>query len=392
MNVTQSGTTLHTLTGEPMTKKHKTVTRLLTIFAFVSIAATFSMGSAELNPCPADLNNDQTVDLQDFAAFAEHFGRADCSPQATCHGDFLTDGDSDGQDLAQFSKDFKLGDCPGLTTVTITSPVVGELIERPHLLVKGTFSNLNGEETGITVNGQPALVSGTQFAANHIPLHDGPNTITVVATTLNHPPVSASTTVTADTSGDFLRLQAHPEAGTAPFEVKLTLNPTLPFTNTGITGTDPPAAALIKNSNTEYLARIDSPGITVFTAAFIDFDLNLYTDEVAVVVLDAAELDSRLKAKWNGMKSALLVGDIEGALSFFQENSRNDYRELFSVLHPQLPDIASTMRDIDLITLDEKTAKYRINRWEEVQGQMVDISYFVYFIRDYRGLWLIDRY
>jgi len=358
------------------------------IFSFVLPAPAIG----DQTQCLADLNHDQIVDEFDLAAFAEHYGRTGCSAGSPCNGDLLPDGDSDGQDLALFIEDFGRTDCTGAIPVTITSPADGDLIARPHVLVQGTVSNPDGTEIGITVNGHPALVYGTQFAANHIPLQNGPNTLEVILTTPNGLTTSTSVFVNADTTEDHLRLRAHPEAGTAPLEVKLLLDPTLPFTDTSVTAAGPAAAALTENTKTEFIALLNTPGITVFTATFIDMELNYYTDKVAVVVLDRAELDARLRSKWNGMKTALLSGNVESAVTFFQSTSREDYREIFTALRPQLTDIASAMREIDLITIDEKTAKYRIKRLEDTQGQTVDISYFIYFVKDYRGLWHIDRF
>ena len=355
--------------------------------------------SGDQTLCLTDFNQDQAVDALDLAAFSEHYGRTDCSTATPCNGDFAMDddsdgpdGDSDGQDLALLIKEFGRTDCPGAAFITIITPVDGAQIARPHVLVRGTIDNPNGYETGVTVNGHVALVYGSQFAANHIPLQNGANTIDVVATMPSGNTTSTLINVTADTTGDYLRLRAHPEAGTAPLDVKLLLEPTLPFTDTGITGVDPAAAALTENTKTEFLARLDTPGITFFTAAYTDTELHTYADEVAVVVLDRTELDALLKAKWNGMKTSLSSGNVEGALTYFLAGSRENYRLIFTALQPQLPDIASAMREIELITIDEKAAKYRLKRLEEAQGQTVDISYFIYFIKDYRGLWYLDRF
>ena len=45
-----------------------------------------------------------------------------------------------------------------IIAIRIESPVNGALISRPDVLVKGTVSNAYGHETGVTVNGMPAMV------------------------------------------------------------------------------------------------------------------------------------------------------------------------------------------------------------------------------------------
>jgi len=48
--------------------------------------------------------------------------------------------------------------------------------------VKGVIVNSTGNETGVTVNGVVATVTGNQFIAEHVPLAEGANTLTVTAT------------------------------------------------------------------------------------------------------------------------------------------------------------------------------------------------------------------
>jgi hypothetical protein len=55
-------------------------------------------------------------------------------------------------------------------TLNITSPAEGETVSRPYTMVRGTVTNAAGNETGVTVNGIPAIISGNEFAVNHVPL------------------------------------------------------------------------------------------------------------------------------------------------------------------------------------------------------------------------------
>ena len=66
--------------------------------------------------------------------------------------------------------------------LNITYPLTGDTIFRPDVLVIGDIINTSGNETGVTVNGIVATVYGNQFIANHVPLVEGVNTITVTAT------------------------------------------------------------------------------------------------------------------------------------------------------------------------------------------------------------------
>jgi len=84
-------------------------------------------------------------------------------------------------------------------TVAITSPSQSNTIYGPDIMVTGTINNTAGNETGVTVNGIVATVYGNQFVANHIPLTEGTNTITVTAKDTTGKYAITSITVNANT-------------------------------------------------------------------------------------------------------------------------------------------------------------------------------------------------
>lgn len=89
---------------------------------------------------------------------------------------------------------------------------------------------------------------------------------------------------------------------------------------------------------------------------------------------------------------ALINNNIEGALNYFHESSKEEYQEIFNFLINEISGIASAMREIELIYLEDKVAKFRIKREEEVQGQTYDITYYIYFVKGLDGLWEIESY
>ena len=97
---------------------------------------------------------------------------------------------------------------PPPTTITlgIMSPSDGTTLSRPDVSVEGTISNSSGAETGVVVNGVIARVSGGQFAANHIPLTEGQNTITVTATDTNGAAATRSIAVNVAVPDNFIKL------------------------------------------------------------------------------------------------------------------------------------------------------------------------------------------
>ena len=109
-------------------------------------------------------------------------------------------------------------------------------------------------------------------------------------------------------------------------------------------------------------------------------------------MLNKADLDELLRAKWSGMKSKLALGEIEQALSYFREGSKEDYRQIFTALAANLPRLVSGMQDIEMIGAEDGRAKYRIRRVHAVDGKPVTITYNIYFILDEDGLWKLDRF
>src|SRR5438093_3370887 len=75
-------------------------------------------------------------------------------------------------------------------SLTITSPANGATIETDRALAKGTVSGAT-TDVGVAVNGVPAFVTGTEWAAE-VPLNPGPNVLTVIATDISGSQVSTS--------------------------------------------------------------------------------------------------------------------------------------------------------------------------------------------------------
>lgn len=91
---------------------------------------------------------------------------------------------------------------------------------------------------------------------------------------------------------------------------------------------------------------------------------------------------------WDGMKENLASGNIEGALTYFSEGSKDKYREIFTLLKDKLPRITSEMQDIHLLSIRGDVAEYIVIR--EENGE--EMGYFVYFIKDENGNWKIDSF
>ena len=272
-------------------------------------------------------------------------------------------------------------------TLEITSPNHGETIYRPDILVKGTITNSEGNETGVTVNGMSSIVIGGQFVANHVPLEEGENIITAIATDTEGYTATASITVYAETTGDYIKLTADTESGVSPLEVTLRIEATFSFTESSLTYTGPGDVETLDSTAYEYRVRMTTEGIYYFTAE-VNHESNTYTDTIAIEVMDEAALDGLLRARWNGMRQALIQNDIDTAVSYFTNSSKGSYQEMFSALSSDLSQIEQELGDIQFIKIMNSSVEYdiRITRHGE------EYSFYLLFLRDEDGLWKIRSF
>jgi hypothetical protein len=277
--------------------------------------------------------------------------------------------------------------------ISITSPLDGETISRPDTLVEGTITNTTGNETGVTVNGMVAMVFGNQFVANHVLLDEGENTITATATDTNGNTITTSITLYAETIGNYIRITADTESGISPLETILRIDGSFSFTESSLTYTGPGEVDFLESTSEEYRVRMTTEGIYYITAEVTDSQSITYTDTTAIVVLNQAELDALLRAKWDGMKLKLINGNIEGALEYFTDGrSRQRYNEIFNFIEANVPGgISSDAQNLPepiLIELEGNFAHYILARDED--GTMIE--YNLYFVKDGFGLWRIYEY
>jgi PKD repeat protein len=276
--------------------------------------------------------------------------------------------------------------------IAVSSPSDGDTITGPDVTVKGAVINSTGNETGITVNGVVAIVYGDQFIASHVPLVEGSNMVTVSAADTIGTAATTSVTVN-DVAGDYIMLTSNIESGISPLEVTLRIDGSFSIDNSNMDVTGPTAIELIDNpSPDEYRIKITAEGTYYFTANVTGPDETAYQDTLAITVMNKEQLDRLLKAKWEGMKGALEVQDVEGSLSYFLESSRDSYRQAFNAILDELPQIIGGMQDTEMIYLIGNVAKYRINRVHNINGTLLTLTYYVYFVKDSDGIWMISKF
>jgi len=271
-------------------------------------------------------------------------------------------------------------------SVTVTSPSNGGTITRPDVAVKGIVVNSTGNETGVTVNGVPAIVYGNQFTAAHVPLSEGVNTITITATDTAGTTTTSTITVNAATTGNYIRVTSNIESGIAPSEVTLRVDGSFSITNSSLNATGPASPEITAIAPDEYKVKMIAEGTYTFTVSAIGLDGNTYQDAVTITVMNRAQIDRLLKAKWEGMKTALLASNIDGALGYFVEQSKERYRQAFTTVgSANINTIFTNITELRFKTMYGPVAEY----WALRQEPDGTFAYPVTFVQDANGIWRI---
>ena len=150
----------------------------------------------------------------------------------------------------------------------------------------------------------------------------------------------------------------------------------------------PGVVEFLSSSAEEYSIRITTPGIYYFTAEVTDDQSNTFTDTVAVQVINEAVLDALLRAKWEGMRTALTQNDVDGAISYFDSSTQDAYQTVFTNNPQLLVQMAQVLNDIRFIRTDENSVEYDIRATKDG----TEYSFYLLFIKDEQGLWKIKSF
>jgi hypothetical protein len=255
-------------------------------------------------------------------------------------------------------------------------------------MVEGTVSQQNGLETGVVVNGRIAVVTGNHFIGNRVPLEEGQNQITAVATDVNGNTATASIQVTRIRGEHYVEIRASTDSGMSPLGVVLSIDSSLPLSDVSLTFSGPDPVELVPIAEGEYRVTLSTEGVYLFMATGLDTNGTTYQDAVAVTVLSKQQLDTLLRGKWEGMTAELLDGNIGNALIHFDESSKEDYREAFSLLSSFLAIIVQELTDIQFVEYVNDTAIYDIRTIRDG----LEFSFQLLFLKDFNGIWKINSF
>jgi hypothetical protein len=282
-----------------------------------------------------------------------------------------------------------IGGVNGVTpsvSVVIDSPAEGATITGPDVTVTGAVINSTGAETGITVNGIAATVSGSKFIVNHVPLQTGANSIIITATDANGLTASATRSVT-ETTGNYLRIVPNVESGTTPLDIAIRLDGSFIIANPNVSILGPVSVSLTQGTSpTEYTTTLAIEGTYIISASAVGPDGQTYGDTLTITVVSKTQLETLLKGKWEGIKSKISANDVEGTVAYFISPLQQDFREAFTAAGTSLSLLSNYLNPIELVYESDNLAKCRMMREEEVSGQIQLIEYVVYYIKE-KGIW-----
>lgn len=269
--------------------------------------------------------------------------------------------------------------------IEITEPQSGGTINKEKTMIKGTIKS-KATDVGITVNGIPAEINGGTWVAL-VPLTVGQNTIEAKATDSAGNTATQTITINTASTQQSVTITTNPNSGIAPLNAAFSIDTSISNTVTsykidfdgdGITDMETTITSGISHT-------YDTSGIYYPTVTVIDNQGNTYMETTAINVLSKDEMNTLLKGKWDGMKGALISGDIENALSYFVGGSKDRYREVFTGLGSKLSSIFSSITEVKLNKLYGKVAECGAIR-TEAGGRY---SYPVTFAKDENGIWKI---
>ena len=278
--------------------------------------------------------------------------------------------------------------------VRIVAPAPGAVVGGPiEVLVEAADATSGVAQVELAVNGTSRSVAETppyRFMLDPRELGSGPQVLEAAAVDRagnrgESPPVSVvlSGTPVEIQVGD---LVAAPSSGVAPLTVVFSLlraaggTIALDADGDGIVDFIGPS----RDGQTFTYAR---PGLYFPTATITDAGGTQSTATTVVNVEDPQTVTTRFQGLWTSLKARLGAGDVPGALAHLAPNLQPRFQAVFQQLQTDLPAIAASLGDLEVLEQVGDLAETAIVQ----QENGTPFLYFIYFRRDGLDRWLIEE-
>jgi hypothetical protein len=130
-----------------------------------------------------------------------------------------------------------------------------------------------------------------------------------------------------------------------------------------------------------------------FAIEATDSEGNVYTDEVCIQVVDRAAIDVSLLAGWEAMRQALIIGNIDDAVSHFESDRRETYAKFFQLIpRDRMSSVIPGTDRMELVEVLDGKARYVVDIDIEVNGVPATASSYIIFTTNEDGLWKISLF
>jgi hypothetical protein len=275
---------------------------------------------------------------------------------------------------------------PSVPLITIQSPLPGAVISDHQVLVVGRFDTSLGE-VGINVNGYVALQDGDEFAA-FVPVNDQTTSITAAVSDPSGTSLGSHAipvTVQLPSTEPVLTFRPFPAMAVVSQPVGFTLISLNEISQIELDGNGDGTINFTGTSLDGVTVTFAEPGIYLPTVRVTDANSTVYTATALVQILEIGQIDLLLQAKWNGMKSALRVGDTATAATYVVKAKQSFYQNIFNNLTISFSAIDEYLPTLTFVEQWHNQFEYEITRTE---GPDL-VTYMVLFAIDEDGVWRI---
>lgn len=278
---------------------------------------------------------------------------------------------------------------PASLSLSGLSPANGSVINGTQATITGEFQGPEG--TGIVVGGIAAQLHGNRFIAGGVQLSSGANAIDITATAPDGATYTQTLNLTSTGTVPF-SVSITPETGVPPLIGVLTVvnDSGLPMQSLQIDldddGTYEATYTDLDYAEVSVGVVYYEPGVHRGRVHVVDGTGADYSLPFGVMVEEAIGKQARLRALYQHMLDRLAIGNVTGALGYFESQTRAEYAEIFSALESELPAFAGQLRNVEGVLFGADLAEFAVT----VDEAGIEQTYLIYMHRSSDGVWRIS--